>query len=300
MNTKTKMALIGLGSMGYGMASSLLRAGYPVYGFDVTTANVERFCNDGGLRGSIEQVLPTVEIAVIVVLNAAQAEAVLFGESGIVQHMKPGTCVISCATMAPSTACDLATRCAQNKIQYLDAPISGGAIKAADGKLSIMASGPAEAFLTAQPALDAMAETVFELGDQVGSGSAMKSVNQLLAGVQIASMGEAMTFGIKQGIAAEKIVEVITASAGNSWMFENRAPHVVAGDYTPHSAVDIWLKDLGIVLDIAKTQGFSAPLTAAAMQQFIAASGSGWGQEDDAAVAKVYARNANITLPGDK
>jgi putative dehydrogenase len=145
-----------------------------------------------------------------------------------------------------------------------------------------------------------MAETVFELGDKIGSGSAMKSVNQLLAGVQIASMGEAMTFGMKQGIAPEKIVEVITASAGNSWMFENRAPHVVAGDYTPHSAVDIWLKDLGIVLDIAKTEGFSAPITAVAMQQFIAASESGWGKEDDAAVAKVYARNAGITLPGVK
>jgi putative dehydrogenase len=105
---------------------------------------------------------------------------------------------------------------------------------------------------------------------------------------------------MKQGIAPEKIVEVITASAGNSWMFENRAPHVVAGDYTPHSAVDIWLKDLGIVLDIAKTEGFSAPITAVAMQQFIAASESGWGKEDDAAVAKVYARNAGITLPGVK
>jgi 3-hydroxyisobutyrate dehydrogenase-like beta-hydroxyacid dehydrogenase len=202
--------------------------------------------------------------------------------------------------MGPSTARDLAIRCAQNNIKYLDAPISGGAIKAAAGKLSIMASGPADTFAAARPALDAMAETVFELGDKIGSGSAMKSVNQLLAGVQIASMGEAMTFGMKQGIAPEKIVEVITASAGNSWMFENRAPHVVAGDYTPHSAVDIWLKDLGIVLDIAKTEGFSAPITAVAMQQFIAASELGWGKEDDAAVAKVYARNAGITLPGVK
>jgi putative dehydrogenase len=300
LNTKNKIALIGLGSMGYGMASSLLRAGHYVYGFDVATTSVDRFCNEGGLRGTIEDVLPTVDIAVIVVLNTAQTESVLFGESGIVQHMKAGTCVISCATMGPSTARDLAIRCAQNNIKYLDAPISGGAIKAAAGKLSIMASGPADTFAAARPALDAMAETVFELGDAVGSGSAMKSVNQLLAGVQIASMGEAMTFGMKQGIAPEKIVEVITASAGNSWMFENRAPHVVAGDYTPHSAVDIWLKDLGIVLDIAKTEGFSAPITAVAMQQFIAASESGWGKEDDAAVAKVYARNAGITLPGVK
>ena len=110
-------------------------------------------------------------------------------------------------------------------------------------------------------------------------------------------MAEALTFGISQGIPAQTIVDVITQSAGNSWMFENRAPHVVAGDYTPHSAVDIWLKDLGIVLNIAKGAKVSAPLTAAALQQFVAASGSGLGTEDDAAVVKVYARNANVSLP---
>ena len=106
-----------------------------------------------------------------------------------------------------------------------------------------------------------------------------------------------MTFGIGQGIDAGQIVDVITRSAGNSWMFENRAPHLVDGDYTPRSAIDIWLKDLGIVLDIARDGRFSAPLTATALQQFVAASGSGLGQQDDAAVAKVYARNAGISLP---
>lgn len=283
--------------MGYGMAMSLLKAGHGVYGFDVAEDIVKRFCEAGGQRGSVDEVAPTMDTAVIVVLNAAQAESVLFGDSGFARRMKPGSCVISCATMAPQKARDLAGRCKEYDVLYLDAPISGGAVKAAAGKLSIMASGKPETFAAARPALDAMAETVFELGDEVGPGSAMKAVNQLLAGVHIASMAEAMTFGMKQGIAAERIVEVITASAGNSWMFENRAPHVVAGDYFPHSAIDIWLKDLGIVMDIARSERFSAPLTAAALQQFVAASGSGLGQEDDAAVAKVYARNAGITLP---
>ena len=125
----------------------------------------------------------------------------------------------------------------------------------------------------------------------------MKVVNQMLAGVHIASMAEAITFGMTQGVAPDEFLEVISQCAGTSWMLENRAPHVIAGDYTPHSAVDIWLKDLGIVLDIAKDAKFGAPLTAAALQQFVAASGSGLGREDDAAVAKVYARNANIELP---
>ena len=142
-----------------------------------------------------------------------------------------------------------------------------------------------------------MAETVFELGDSAGAGSAMKAVNQMLAGVHIAAMAEAITFGMTQGIGPETFMKVIPRCAGTSWMLENRAPHIVSGDYTPHSAVDIWPKDLGIVLDAARASKFSAPITAAALQQFLAAAGLGLGREDDAAVAKVYARNASLTLP---
>jgi 3-hydroxyisobutyrate dehydrogenase-like beta-hydroxyacid dehydrogenase len=184
-------------------------------------------------------------------------------------------------------------------VHYLDAPISGGAARADAGTLSVMAAGTPEAFAAARPVLDAMAETVFELGPEAGAGSAMKAVNQLLAGVHIAAMAEAMTFGMTQGISPETFLEVIPRCAGTSWMLENRAPHIVAGDYTPLSQVDIWPKDLGIVLDIARSARFGAPLTAAAMQQYLAASGMGLGREDDAAVAKVYARNAQLKLPGE-
>lgn len=308
MSNQQQIALFGLGSMGYGMAMSLLRAGHRVHGFDVVAEAMQRFRSDGGQEGSLETVAGQVSTAVVVVLNAAQTESVLFGDSGpagdadtsgLVAQLSPGACVIACATMAPDAARSFASRCAEHGVHYLDAPISGGAIKAAAGKLSIMASGSDEAFAAAQPALDAMAEKVFNMGSDIGSGSAMKSVNQLLAGVHIACMAEAMTFGMKQGIDPARIVEVITQSAGNSWMFENRAPHIVDGDYTPHSAVNIWLKDLGIVQDIAKSNQFATPLTATALQQFIAAAGSGLGREDDAAVAKVYARNAGLSLPGD-
>ncbi len=297
MTNNYKVATVGLGSMGFGIASSLLKIHPEVYGYDISTEQEQRFQQLGGAHGDLEAVAGDLDAVVVVVLNAAQTEEVLFGERGVAAALRPGAVVISCATVPPEFARDTEARCAAAGVLYLDAPISGGAIKAASGELSIMASGSDEAFSAAEPALDAMAEKVFRMSESAGAGSAMKSVNQLLAGVHIASMAEAMTFGIKQGIPAEKIVEVISQSAGNSWMFENRAPHVVSGDYTPASAVDIWLKDLGIVLDIAKGQGFSAPLTAAALQQFVAASGSGWGREDDAAVAKVYARNADLKLP---
>jgi 3-hydroxyisobutyrate dehydrogenase/2-hydroxy-3-oxopropionate reductase len=147
--------------------------------------------------------------------------------------------------------------------------------------------------------LEAMAGTVYRLGAEAGAGSAMKAVNQLLAGVHIAAAAEAITFGMAQGLDPGQIISVIGDCAGNSWMLQNRGPHIRDGDYAPLSAVEIFVKDLGLVDDIARDARFSAPLTAAALAQFLAASGSGLGAEHDAAVAKVYARNAGLTLPGD-
>lgn len=294
-----QVAVFGLGSMGYGMAVSLLRAGHQTYGFDVVAEHMQRFRSEGGSAGDLADIAGQVDAVVVVVLNAAQTEAVLFGAEGVAATLKPGAVVVACATVPPDFAREMATRCEGLGVHYLDAPISGGAVKAAQGKLSIMASGTPAAFAAARPVLDAIAETVFQLGDAAGAGSAMKAVNQLLAGVHIAVMAEALTFGMTQGVAPETFVEVISKCAGTSWMLENRAPHIVAGDYTPRSSIDIWPKDLGIVLDIARRANFSAPITAAALEQFLAASGMGLGREDDAAVAKVYARNAGLKLPGE-
>lgn len=295
--TSTTIAVFGLGSMGYGIATSALRSGLNVHGFDVAAPQVDKFLAEGGAPGPVSDVIPTVSAAMIVVLNAPQTEAVLFGDTGIVAQMSKGSVVIACATVPPAFARDMAERCMEFGVHYLDAPISGGSIKAANGALSIMASGTPEAFDAAAAVLDATAEKVFRLGDAVGAGSAMKAVNQLLAGVHIAAMAEAMTFGISQGVTPEAFMEVIPKCAGTSWMLENRGPHIVNGDYSPHSSVDIWPKDLGIVLDIARDAKFGAPIAAAALQQFLAAAGSGLGAEDDAAVAKVYARNAGLDLP---
>ncbi len=292
-------AVIGLGSMGYGIAQSCLRAGHVTHGFDVLPSQIERFQSEGGSTGDITDVAAALDAAVIVVLNAAQTEDVLFGENGLVARLRKGAVVMACATVPPDFARDMETRCNAVGVHYLDAPISGGSAKAASGQLSVMSAGSAAAFAAARPVLNATAETVFELGNTAGAGSAMKAVNQLLAGVHIATMAEALTFGMTQGVSPEKFVEVISQCAGSSWMLENRAPHIVAGDYTPHSQVNIWPKDLGIVLDIAKSANFSAPITAAALQQYLAAAGMGLGREDDAAVAKVYARNVGLTLPGD-
>lgn len=299
MSNRQKVAVIGLGSMGYGMAQSVLRGGHRVWGSDINQDRVARFRSESGEAEELELVASEIDVVAVVVLNAQQTETVLFGENGIVPRLRAGAVVLACATVPPAFAREMAKRCEQRGVHYLDAPISGGAAKAASGALSIMASGTPEAFDAAAAVLDAIAERVFELGHTAGAGSAMKAVNQLLAGVHIATMAEALTFGMTQGIQPETFVEVISKCAGTSWMLENRAPHIVEGDYTPRSSINIWPKDLGIVLDIAKSADFDAPITATALDQFKAAAEMGLGWDDDAAVAKVYARKSGLTLPGE-
>lgn len=294
----TAVAVFGLGAMGLGMATSLLRAGLPVTGTDLSADREAAFRAAGGETTPAAEAAARADVAVIVVVSAAQTEALLFGPEGVVPRLRPGAVVVSCATLPPDTARSLAARCAEAGLHYLDAPISGGAEKAAQGRLAIMASGTPDAFAAARPALDAMAETVFELGAEAGPASAMKAVNQLLAGVHIAA-AEAMAFGLSQGIPPAKTLEVISRRAGTSWMFENRGARMAAEDFAPRSAVEIFVKDLGIVSDIARAARCPAPLTAAALQQFLAAAGMGLGREDDSAVVKVCARNAGLRLPGE-
>ena len=289
------ISVIGLGSMGFGIAQSLIRSGYNVYGQDKNTLQYKKLIEEGGLDADIP--FGDLDAVIIVVLNEAQTRDIIFGEEGIAEKLKKDTLVIVCTTVSPNFAKEMAAACENKELLYLDAQISGGSIKSSQGKLSYMVSGSKNALVAAKPILDSTSETVFEFGEVVGSGSAMKAVNQMLAGVHIAAMAEAITFGITQGIEPERFLEVISKCAGSSWMLENRAPHIIDGDYSPKSSINIWPKDLGIVLDIAKSSNFSAPITSAALQQFIAASGSGLGHEDDAAVAKVYARNAGIELP---
>ncbi|WP_425373821.1 L-threonate dehydrogenase [Phyllobacterium salinisoli] len=293
------IAVIGLGSMGLGMARSLLRAGLDVSGCDINAAALESLGARGGQPFTTPaQACGKAGIVVVVVVNAVQTESVLFGVNGAVAAMKPGSVIISSATMTPADAKDLAARAAERGIHYLDAPISGGAAKADEGKLTVMASGSPDAFAAARPALDAMAATVYELGDAVGVGSSFKIVNQLLAGIHIAAACEAITFAKSLDLDIARVFEVITKSAGNSWMFENRVPHVLAGDYTPRSAVSIFTKDLGIVSDLGRKQKFPLPIASAALQLFVMTEAAGMGGDDDASVARFLAGIAGLDLPG--
>ncbi len=297
---KPKMAVIGLGSMGLGMATSLLRAGFEVTGCDVADDSVARFVAAGGKGAKTPaEAARTADIVVSVVVNAAQTEAILFGAHGVAETLAKDAVCISSATMDPEVARRLAKQLEATGRHYLDAPISGGAQRAAEGQLTILASGSPNAFAKARPALDAMAATVYELGDAAGQGAAFKMINQLLAGVHIAAASEAMAFAARQGLDIRRVYEVITASAGNSWMFENRMPHVLDGDYAPRSAVEIFVKDLGIVQDMARSARFPVPVAAAALQMFLMTAACGMGRDDDASVARMYAQIGGAHLPGE-
>jgi 3-hydroxyisobutyrate dehydrogenase len=244
-----------------------------------------------------DEVPPDTEAVAVFVVNAAQTEDVLFGEHGCLPKLAKGVVVLCCATIAPEAARALDAKISGAGFLMLDAPTSGGKAGAQAGTMTIMASGSDAAFARAQPVLDAISTKVWRLGDRVGVGSTVKMVNQLLAGVHIATAAEALALGIRAGADPRTLFEVISSSAGSSWMWQNRVPHILDGDDTPLSAVNIFVKDLGIVLDQARALTFPLPMAAAAHQLFLAAAAHGDGAKDDAFVIRVWQALAGIELP---
>ena len=295
------LGVVGLGSMGYGAAVSAMKRGVPTWGLDTTETARMRFAAAGGqLADSLQDLAARCDVVQLLVVNAAQTEAVLFGEQGLAATLRPGSVVIASATVDPALPPQWEAKLAERGLHLIDGPVSGGAKKAAEGQMTVMASGRPEAFAAAGHVLDAIAGKVYRLGEQAGVGSTVKMVNQHLAGVHIAAACEAMALGMRAGADPAALYEVICNSAGMSWMFQNRVPHILEGDYTPLSSVNIFVKDLGIVLDAARKLAFPLPLAAAAHQLYLATAAAGHGNEDDAAVVKFYAELAGIELPAKK
>ncbi|HZD25715.1 MAG TPA: NAD(P)-binding domain-containing protein, partial [Alphaproteobacteria bacterium] len=250
MATVRQFGFISLGAMGMGMAQSLVRGGHAVTAFDLRAEARESFAKAGGT--AVDSPAGAAEGAALLLVAVAtreQVQAVLFGEDGALAALPAGAPVAVHATVAPDDMRALASALAERGHPLIDAPMSGGAARAAAGELVLMVSGPAEALEIAEPAFDAMALTVHRLGDAAGIASTVKMVNQLLAGVHIATAAEAVALGVRAGADPQALYDIISGAAGGSWMFANRVPHMLAGDYTPLSAVEIFVKDLGIVLD---------------------------------------------------
>ena len=293
------VCIVGLGSMGMGAAKSCINAGLTTYGVDLNPQALATLQQAGAKQAatSADGFASELDALLLLVVNAAQVKQILFGENGLAAKLKPNTPVMVSSTISAADARQIEQQLLALGLNMLDAPVSGGAAKAAEGQMTVMASGAESTFQQLQPVLDAIAGKVYRIGEEIGLGATVKIIHQLLAGVHIAAGSEAMALAARAGIPLDVMYDVVTHAAGNSWMFENRMRHVVDGDYAPKSAVDIFVKDLGLVADTAKALHFPLPLASTAFNMFTAASNAGFGKEDDSAVIKIF---SGIDLPQKK
>lgn len=283
-----KIGFVGLGAMGAPMALNLAKAGHAVRGFDVRADAAQSLVAAGGsTAANAADAARDAELLWLMVVSGEQAEAVLF-DAGAAQALPRGAIVVAGCTQAPALARRTAERLAALGLDMLDAPVSGGVKGAAAGALTIMLSGGSAAIERARPALSAVGQRIFDVGREAGLGSTAKMINQLLCGVHIAAAAEAMHVAERAGVSLATMHEIISVSAGNSWMFGDRVPRMMQDEPPVTSAVDIFVKDLGIVLDQGKLMRQGLPLASAAMQMFLAASGLGHGKADDSQVIRAY------------
>jgi 3-hydroxyisobutyrate dehydrogenase len=283
-----RIGFIGLGAMGGAMAQTLVKKQYSVTGYDLHPEAVARLASHGGQgAASAEEAASGVDLLILMVVNADQAEDALFDKLAL-EATKPNATVIICSTCAPDRVVAIARRVEKAGRAFIDAPVSGGVGGASNGTLTIMAAAKKSVFEAAKPVLSAMGSSLFHLGEHPGQGAAMKVVNQLLCGVHIAAAAEGLAFAERAGIDPKVALEVLSGSAAQSWMLKARGPRMIDYDTIVTSAVDIFVKDLGLVLDSGRAAKTALPLAAVAHQLFLAASCMGHGHEDDSQVIETY------------
>jgi L-threonate 2-dehydrogenase len=284
----TPIAFIGLGAMGAPMAENLVKRQFRVTGFDMRREAREALVAAGGQAAdSAKAAAEGADALVLMVVNAAQARAVLF-DAGALDALAPGATVLLMATCPPGEAEAIAAAVEKTGRHLVDAPVSGGIAGARGATLTIMVGATQESFALAKPVLDALGDKVFHVGLKPGQGATVKTVNQLLCGVHIAVAAEALSLAEKAGIDGALLFEILGGSAASSWMLKDRGPRMLLDDAPVASAVDIFVKDLGIVLDAGRSAKTALPLAAAAHQMFLASSGLGHGARDDSQVVRAY------------
>ncbi len=285
-----KIGFIGLGAMGLPMACNLVGAGFAVRGFDRREAAVDQLVAAGGTGAkSAAEAASNADMLLLMVVNAEQAREALF-EAKALEALKPKATVVLMATCLPQSVSEIASRVAATGRRFLDAPVSGGVVGAKAGKLSIMIAGETEAYEEAGPVLEALGDKLFHVGETPGQGALTKTINQLLCGVHLAAAAEALALAEKAGVNPQKVLEIVSGSAASSWMLKDRGSRMLEEEPVVTSAVDIFVKDLGIVLAAGAEAKAALPLAATAQQFFLAVSGQGKGSADDSQVIEAYRR----------
>ncbi|KAG0645206.1 L-threonate dehydrogenase [Hyphodiscus hymeniophilus] len=281
-----KIAFLGLGAMGFGMATNLVKTGHSVTGFDVWTPTLERFLAAGGQTATTpREVVKDAKYVVFMVATAAQANSALFDEqSGAIHSLPKDVTVILSSTgppeYVPNIRAALDEKYGRKDVQVVDAPVSGGTIRAANGTLTILASGPGSALEAAMPVLKAMAgSNLYLIPGGLGAGTKVKMVHQVLA---------AMGFAAALGLNTREVFEAVKESEGASFMFGNRVPHMLEDDKTVYSALNIIVKDMGIVTAGGRSAQFPLFLSSVTEQVLAAGVSAGYGLVDDSALTSVY------------
>lgn len=282
------IAFVGLGAMGAPMAGNLVKRQYRVTGFDMRESARTALAEKGG-HGATSAAAASAgaDVLILMVVNAAQARAVLFAD-GALAALPPKACVVLMATCPPGDVAAIAAEVTATGRAFVDAPVSGGIVGAEAATLTIMVGAPKADFAHVSPILHAMGSKVFHIGETPGQGAMVKTVNQLLCGVHIAAAAEALSLAEMAGIDGELLFEILGGSAAASWMLGNRGPRMLMDEPPVTSAVDIFVKDLSIVLDAGRAAKAALPLAAAAHQMFLATSGLGHGLADDSQVVRAY------------
>jgi putative dehydrogenase len=292
------IGFVGLGAMGLPMARNLLARGFAVRGFDTRGSALDAVAEAGAERAaSAAEAARGADMLLLMVVNAAQANTVLF-EGGGLDALASGGMVVLMATCAPGAVETMAARVLESGRRFVDAPVSGGVVGASGGTLTIMAAGPRDSFDAAKPVLDALGDKVFHVGEKPGQGAVVKAVNQLLCGVHIAVAAEAFSLAAKVGVDLRVMLEILSGSAASSWMVKDRGPRMLQAQPPVTSAVDIFVKDLGIVLEAGRETKAPLPLAAIAHQLFLATSGRGEGADDDSQVIRTYYAMSGTGAPG--
>jgi putative dehydrogenase len=285
-----RVGIIGTGAMGLGVVQSLVRNGIEAGARDILpraeAAAVAAGATAFPTPAALVREYPTV---ILLVVDAAQIEDVLFGEDGAAPELVPGAIVIVSSTVPPAYVATLASRVAARGARLIDAPVSGGPRRASDGTMTMMVSGDAQAIGACGAVFDAITGRRFVVGARAGDAATFKVLNNQLAAVNLAAGAEALAIATHAGLDPRLFLEVVGASSGASWIFADRMARALEGDYAPRAATTLLKKDVGIAVDTAAALGCDAPLARAAREAFDAAVAAGYGAEDDASLLKYYA-----------
>jgi 3-hydroxyisobutyrate dehydrogenase len=294
---KLRIGFVGVGVMGRPMASNLLKAGFTCTVYDINPVPVEALAAEGAIPArNVEEAAKDCDIFITMVVNDAQFEATLFGAGGAAAVLKPGGIVMGMSTMSVGMVRSATERLHSQGVEYLDAPVSGGEVGAIQGALSIMVGGTNAVWERCQPVLNVLGSNIYHIGERAGDGQAVKMINQLMVCVHNAVAAEALTLGEKAGLDKAMLLEIISESAGNSWIFSNRGPRMVSEQFSPpKSALSILVKDLGFVVNTANSMGHPLVLGSAAYQLYKMASLKGWNSLDDSVMIKLMQDISGIT-----